>query len=134
MNAEENKRIAQRAFDALLSGNLDPLRTLLAPNAVLHQCGFLKPIPAQAILQGEFPRFRLIDDRQVKLERIVGEGELVALHWYTSGRYSDPDLPDLDGTKLNFSSMTFIRLEAGQIAEIWNIQDTSTMQSQLRES
>lgn len=28
--------------------------------------------------------------------------------------------------------MTFIRFEDGKIAEIWNIQDTATMQTQLR--
>jgi len=29
--------------------------------------------------------------------------------------------------------MTFVRLEQGKIAEIWNIRDTSTLETQLRE-
>jgi predicted ester cyclase len=133
VTADENKRIAQQAGEALLTGDLGPLETLLAPNAVLHQCGFLKPIAASAIFQRGFPANSPVADRVFKLERIIGEGDMVALHWYTSGRYSDPGSPELDGTMVSFPSMTFFRIEGGQIVEIWNIQDTTTMQSQLRE-
>lgn len=65
------------------------------------------------------------------LERLIGEGDLVALHWWTTGRYRDPASPELDGKEISFPSMTFIRFEGGTIAEIWNIQDTATMHSQL---
>jgi predicted ester cyclase len=30
--------------------------------------------------------------------------------------------------------MTFVRFEDARIAEIWNIQDTATLQSQLQEA
>jgi ketosteroid isomerase-like protein len=131
MNLEQNKQIAHRAFDALMAGDLTPLGDLLAPDAVLHQCGFLHAIPAHSILSGEFPGRSLVEDRHVQLEQIIGEGDLVALHWRTTGRYHDPASPELDGTETSFPSMTFIRVEAGKIAEIWNIQDTATMHAQL---
>ena len=131
MTVEQNKEIAGRAFEALMAGNLSGTGDLMAPGATLHQCGFLDPIPAHALLSGDFPRWRLLVDRQVHLERMIGEGDLVALHWRTTGRYSDPDTPDLDGKSVSFPSMTFIRFEGDKIAEIWNIQDTSTMQTQL---
>lgn len=133
MSSDTNKQIVRRAFEALMDGDLDPLRDLLAPGALLHQCGFLDPIPAQAILQGEFPRQGRLRDRAVRLERMVGEGDTVALHWQTSGIYSDPDSPQRDGTPVSFPSMTFVRLVAGRIAEIWNIQDISTLQMQLEQ-
>jgi ketosteroid isomerase-like protein len=131
MTSEENKQIAQRAFKALMARDLNGIKDLLAPDATLHQCGFLDPIPARALVSGEFSRWRLLLDRQVHLERMVGEGDLVAMQWRTTGRYSDPNMPDLDGRSVSFPSMTFIRFEGGKIAQMWNIQDTSTMQTQL---
>ena len=132
MTAEQNKEVASRAFEALMARDLNRLEPLLAPGAVLHQCGFPEPIPVRSITRGEFPRWRLLDDRQVQLERIVGEADLVALHWRTTGKYNDPATPELNGKPVSFPSMTFIRFEGSKIAEIWNIQDTTTMQMQLQ--
>jgi ketosteroid isomerase-like protein len=131
MSSDVNQQTVRRAFQALVDGNLGPLRDLLAPGAVLHQCGFLEPISAQAILQRDLSMQGRLQDRQFQLERIVGEGDTVALHWRTSGRYSDPDSAARDGTHVSFPSMTFVRMADGQIAEIWNIQDISTLQTQL---
>lgn len=132
MGTDENKQIVRRAFEALMAGDLSPLRELLAPNAVLHQCGFLDPIPGEAMLQRNLPGGPRFRDRRFTLERMVGEGDDVALHWRTSGRYADPDSPRLDGTPVSFPSMSFVRLENGRIAEIWNIQDMSTLQTLLQ--
>ena len=131
MTVEDAKQIARRAFEALMESDLSSLRELLAPNAVLHQCGFLKPIPAASILSGEFPRRSPLVDRQMRLERTVTEGDLVALHWTTTAKYTDLDSPEIDGKTVRFPSMSFIRVEDGKIVEIWNIQDTTTMQMQL---
>lgn len=130
-SSEDNKQIVRRAFDALTSGDLSPLADLLLPDAHLHQCGFLEPIPAGALVRGEFPGASRLSDRQVHLKCIIGEGDLIALHWSTSGRFSDPDSPVLDGQPVSFPSMTFVRLEGGKIAEIWNIQDRATLETQL---
>lgn len=131
MSSDTNKQIVRRAFEALMDGELGPLRDLLAPDAVWHQCGFLDPIPAHAILERDLSMRGRLRDREVWLERMVGEGETVALHWRTSGRYADPDSPERDGMQVSFPSMTFVRVTDGRIAEIWNIQDISTLQTQL---
>lgn len=131
MSNESDKQIVHRAFEALMDGDLGPLGDLLAPDAVLHQCGFLDPIPAQVILQRDLSMRGRLRDREFRLERMIGEGDTVALHWRTSGRYADPDSPDRDGMYVSFPSMTFVRMAGGRIAEIWNIQDISTLQTQL---
>lgn len=131
MTNSDNKELVRRGFEALMDGDLRPLRDLLAPDAVLHQCGFLTPIPARAFLQGDFPARGRLQNREVQLNQMIGEGDLVALHWRTRGRYSDPDSPQRDGMHVSFPSMTFVRIAGGRIAEIWNIQDTSTLQTQL---
>jgi ketosteroid isomerase-like protein len=134
VSVDQNKDIARRAFASLMNGDLHALNEVLSPDAVLHQCGFLEPIPARAILRGEFPGAGRVQDRDIQLERIIGEGDLVALHWRTSGRFSNPDKPEIDGRHVSFPSMSFIRFEGGAIAEIWNIQDIATRQSQLDEA
>src|SRR5205085_4467564 len=97
MSVEDTKQVARRAFEALTAGDRGALQNLLAPEAVLHQCGFLDPLPAHSFLSGEFPRRGPLIDRQVRLQRMIGEGDLVALHWLTTGRYRDPESPELDG-------------------------------------
>ena len=134
MSVEENKQIVRQAFEALMADDLTPLGALLATDAVLHQCGFLAPIPASVLLQGGFPAGRRIADREVRLERIIGEDDIVALHWRTTGRFPATDPPERDGKPVSFPSMTFLRLENDRIAEIWNIQDVSTLKSQLDNS
>jgi ketosteroid isomerase-like protein len=133
MSTDENKRIAHQAFEALAAGDLSPLADLLAGDAILHQCGFLEPLPARAVLEGRFPGQRRILDREVRLEQSVGEGDRVALHWRTSGRMSDSEAADGEAKPVSVPAMTFIRFERGKIAEIWNIQDTATLQSQLQD-
>jgi ketosteroid isomerase-like protein len=134
MTVDERKEMARRFFDVFAAGDLTRLRDLLPPDAVIHQCGFLAPIAGRAVLQGTFRAGRRIRDREVRLERLIGEGDTVALHWRTNGVYVDPASPERDGVRVSFPSMTFVRFENGRIAEIWNIQDTSTLQSQIDEA
>jgi len=92
MTLEENKQVVGRAFEALMAGDLQPVQDLLAPDAVLHQCGFLKPMPVRVFISGAAPGMR-IEDRRLRIERMIGEGDLVAVHWTTTGRNSAPDEP-----------------------------------------
>jgi ketosteroid isomerase-like protein len=132
MSVEENKQLVRRAFEALAAGNREAIGGFLGPEAVIHQCGFLKPFPVRTLLSGGFPRMP-IADRTLRIERIIGEGNLVALHWRGSGRFLAPDEPEIDGRPVSVPWMTFVRVDGGKIAEIWNIRDTSTLETQLRE-
>src|SRR5947209_6661886 len=134
MTIDEQKQIARQVFDAFADGDVAPLQGALAPGAVIHQCGFLQPISGESFLQGGFRPGSRIRDRMVRLEHMIGEGDILALHWRTTGHHAEPEPPKRDGTPVNFSSMTFVRFEDARIAEIWNIQDTATLQSQLREA
>ena len=138
MTVEENKYIARRAFEAMQAGDLGPIGDLLTTDAVIHQCGFLEPIPVRRLIgdagtPSAFPGGGRIAGRRVRLERMIGEDDLVALHWTATGQYVAPDEPEIDGRPVSVPWMTFLRIEDGLIAEIWNIQDTATLQSQLRE-
>jgi ketosteroid isomerase-like protein len=135
MSPEENKQIVRGAFEALMAGDLRPLDDLFTAQALVHQCGFLEPLPAQTLVGGAITRNALpggqIAERIMQLERIVAEDDLVALHWTVSGRFSAPEEPEIDGAAVSVPWMTFVRLADGKIAEMWNIRDTSTLQTQL---
>lgn len=131
MTIEDNKAIVRRAFEALMSDDLNPLDDLLSPDCVLHQCGFLEPIRGvdaiKSLPGGDGP----ISRQEVRLERIAGDGDTVAIHWSTIGTCLDPESSEGARRPVSFMSMSFLQLEGGKITEIWNIQDMSTMWAQL---
>ena len=129
----ENKAITRAAIEALMTDNDAAIEGALAPDCVLHQCGVLEPIRGVEKIRHRRPD-RFLTERNVRLEQIVMEGDLVAIHWRTSGLYADPMRPDRNGQPISFMSMSFLRLEQGKIQEIWNIQDMSTVAAQLGDS
>jgi hypothetical protein len=131
MAGNDTSAVVAAAFEALHSGDVEPVRGLLAPDAQLHQCGFLNPISLIRLLDGGFTIGDRIHEREIHVEHVVAEGDLVALHWRTTGLYTDPSEPDLAAVPVDVPSMTFIRLADGLFAEVWNIQATSTLSSQL---
>ncbi len=128
---DENKAIARAAFEALMAGDPAPLEQLLAPDCVLHQCGWLQPIRGARSIERLRANRGPVTERRVQLEAMVAEGNMVAIHWHTDGVYDDPDDPRRSGQPVSFPNMSFLRLEGGKIVEIWNIQDVSTMWSQI---
>jgi hypothetical protein len=132
MAGEDNTGpVVRAAFEGLHAGNVEPLRGMLAPDAQLHQCGFLHPFPLSRLLDGGFTVGGRIRERAVHIEHVVAEGDFVVLHWRTTGLFADPEEPDVIGAPIDVPSMTLIRLADGMIAEAWNIQATSTLSSQL---
>ena len=127
---DDNRAIVRAAFDAFMSDDQSALDDLLAPDCVLHQCGFLEPIRgAEAIRHRRAGQF--LSERQTHLKQIVADGDLVAIQWQTSGLYANAHRPDKLGQPILFGSMSFMRLDGGKIREIWNIQDMSTVSAQL---
>lgn len=130
MSSEENKAIVLAAFGALMNGNLDPLDGLVASDCVMHQCGFLEPVRGIEAIK-RLPGGRIVSDRRASLDTIVGEGDTVAIRWLTTGLYADANDPERVGRPVAFACMSFLRVEGGKIQEIWNIQDMSSMWSQI---
>lgn len=130
MANDEHKAIVHAVMEAMMSDDPTRLDDLLAPECVLHQCGLLEPIRGAAAITGRRVG-RFLSDPQVQLERLVSEGDLIAVHWRTSGHYANPNRPSKSGQPISFGSMSFLRLDGGKIQEIWNIQDMSTVAAQL---
>lgn len=133
MSTEANKAIALRAHEAFVNGDIEALRGYLAPDCVLHQCGFLEPIRGARHIAEFAGGGGAVLERKRWVETVVAEGDTVAIRWTTSGRYTGPMLEGAAGKQVIFSSMTFVCLQDGRIVEIWNIQDTASLRTQLEE-
>src|SRR5581483_2504146 len=110
MSVDDNRGVVTLAFEALTSGERGPVADLLAPGCVLHQCGVPHPIPAASFLERARTGEGRIAGREMRLERIVAEGDQVALHYRTAGTFRDSASPQRDGKPVDFPSMAFMRI------------------------
>ena len=133
MDRTDYKQLVTHAHDAFLAGDATALAECLSEDCVLHQCGFLHPIVGAAAIAKLGRRAEAgLSDRQRRIVSVIAEGDVVALRTTVSGRqtgvwFGQP----ASGTKVAFDMMTFVRVADGKIAEIWNIQDTATILTQL---
>jgi predicted ester cyclase len=134
ITTEENKAMVLRAHEAFLAGDTATLESLLAPDCALHQCGFLEPLRGSRLFELIRGGGQALSDRKRWVEAVVAEGDTVAIRWTTTGRHTGFLIREPTGKQVSFSSMTFVRVRDGRISEIWNIQDTSTLRTQLWES
>ena len=132
MTVDETKALVLRAHQAFVAGDMATLETVLAPECVLHQCGFLEPLRGDRLRDLIRGGLRL-SQRRSWIEAVVAEGDTVAICWTTTGRHTNFLIREPTGRQLTFSSTTFIRVEGDRIAEIWNIQDTASLATQLAE-
>ncbi|HZT97446.1 MAG TPA: nuclear transport factor 2 family protein [Chloroflexota bacterium] len=129
---DQPKQVVERAFEAFAAGDVETLRSVLAPDCVLHQCGFLNPVTgADAILELAGRSEGRLSDRTRRISAIVSEGDLVAIRSTVTGKHTGPMFRNPTGRQLQFDVMMFVRLAGGKVAEIWNIQDTASILSQL---
>ena len=77
-------------------------------------------------LHGAFP------DWSEDIKRIVAEGDLVVIHYVSSGTNQGQWLgKPPTGNKVHVNEMSIFRIEDGRIAEQWLLPDMGSMQQQL---
>ena len=71
-------------------------------------------------------------DLKVAVERTVAEGDLVAVHWSSSGTNSvkTESFPG-NGKTVAIDGMTFFRFKDGRIVEEWTTYDNLSLMKQL---
>ena len=114
-------------------GKLDRLADFYADGVVRHVPERPDPIVGLEAnkayiqgLRGAFP------DGRIELVRLLADDGWVAVHWVWSGTQPGP-LPGLPATgkPLRLVGMSFIRIENGKAAEIWDVDDRLSMLEQL---
>ena len=128
---EQNKALAKRAFDELLSkGRFEVAEQLYAKDFVNH--GIHRDISLeedQAALRGWHQAF---SDLSIVPEKLIAEGDMVAVYWIARGTNTGAGngLP-ATGKKVEQSGITIWRIVNGKIKEEWSAFDQLSMMKQL---
>jgi steroid delta-isomerase-like uncharacterized protein len=128
---EQNKAIARRAFDEILSkGRFELASELYAKDFVnhgIHRNASLEE--DQAALKGWHQAF---SDITIVPEKLIAEGDLVAIYWIARGTNTGTGngLP-ATGKKAELAGITIWRIVDGKIREEWSAFDQLSMMQQL---
>jgi steroid delta-isomerase-like uncharacterized protein len=128
---EQNKAVARRAFDEILSkGRFDLASELYAKDFVnhgIHRNASLEE--DQAALKGWHQAF---SDITIVPEKLIAEDDLVAIYWIARGTNTGTGngLP-ATGKKAELAGITIWRIVDGKIKEEWSAFDQLSMMQQL---
>ena len=128
---EQNKAIAKRAFEEVLSGGRFELAEQLYAkdfvNHGIHRDATLEE--DQAALKGWHQAFSVIT---IVPEKLIAEGDLVAIYWIARGTNTGTGngLP-ATGKKGELAGITIWRIVDGKIKEEWSAFDELSMMQQL---
>jgi len=133
MQTRTPEELVQAWFERVWNqGDESAIDDILSPTGVVHglpggpingPSGF-KPF-AQSF-RSAFPDIRIV------ARRCVTEGNMCAAHCDVEGTHTGHGIGIAPtGRKMNFSGMSFVRSENGQIQEAWNTFDFLTLYQQL---
>jgi len=128
---EQNKALAKRAFDELLSkGQFELAQQLYAKDFINH--GIHRDISLdedQAALKGWHQAF---SDITIVPDKLIAEGDLVAIYWIARGTNTGTGngLP-ATGKKVEQAGITIWRIVDGKIKEEWSAFDQLSLMQQL---
>jgi steroid delta-isomerase-like uncharacterized protein len=128
---EQNKAVARRAFEEILSrGRFELAEQLYAKDFInhgIHRDASLEE--DQAALKGWHQAF---SDISIVPEKLIAEGDLVAIYWIARGTNTGTGngLP-ATGKKAELAGITIWRIVDGKIKEEWSAFDQLSMMQQL---
>src|SRR5213596_3157607 len=128
---EQNKAIARRAFEEILShGRFELAEQLYAKDFInhgIHRDASLEE--DQAALKGWHQAF---SDISIVPEKLIAEGDLVTIYWIARGTNTGTGngLP-ATGKKAELAGITIWRIVNGKIKEEWSAFDQLSMMQQL---
>src|SRR6266480_2202754 len=128
---EQNKAIAKRAFEEILSkGRFELASQLYAKDFVnhgIHRNASLEE--DQAALKGWHKAF---PDVSIVPEKLIAEGDLVTIYWIARGTNTGTgNGRPATGKKAELAGITIWRIVNGKIKEEWSAFDQLSMMQQL---
>jgi steroid delta-isomerase-like uncharacterized protein len=128
---EQNKAIAKRAFDEILSrGRFELAEELYSKNFINHGIHSMANLQEdQEALKGWHQAF---PDVVVTAEKLIAEGDLVTVYWIARGTNTGTGngLP-ATGKRAELAGITIWRIVDGKIKEEWSAFDQLSMMQQL---
>ena len=133
-DAEANKALVQRAFQAFNQGDVKTLNDAFDPKGPIHGRRGQDKLQGGPFteLKDSCPMCAALSNRQIKIDLIVAEGDLVAVRSTWSGKYSGT----VRGTTVADKDVSviytnFYRVAGGKIVENWYQQDSLGLAEQL---
>ncbi len=131
-DAARNKAVARSFFeDVLDKGKMEDYAKSHAPDFVAHsEGGRLASLDEDMTAARE--QRKALPDMRVKVNQIVGEGDLVSVYWTASGTNTAAGwgIP-ATGKSVSVNGMTFFRFERGVIREEWSVINMYSIFKQL---
>lgn len=131
---ERNKRLVRHMNDEVWNkGNLEIMDELYAPDFVRHFLPDGTELRGIDSLREHVRRHRAaFPDWGEEIRHIVAEGDLVMLHFVSTGTNEGSWLGHPPtGRRVQINEVSILRIEAGRIAEQWLMPDIFSMQQQL---
>lgn len=134
MGVDENKEVVRRFYtEVWVNGNFDVARELFADDYVRHDLRPTQALPGgegQAKIASDF--YRAFPDLDVRLELLVGEGDIVVGRWSARGTHDGQwGAVEPTGRRIEFSAVNIFRLAGGKVIEIWNYRDDLGLMQQV---
>jgi len=120
---EKNKAVARSFFEEVLSpGRLEKYSESHTPDFVAH--GTNRDYTLAEDLAAARDERTAMPDMQMAVNRMVAEGDLVAVHWTAWGTNTQAGMGfPATGKKIKISGITIFRFKAGKISEEWSAWD-----------
>lgn len=134
MGVEENKALVLRFYEQVWNeGNVEVADEVFAPDYVRHD---LRPTQARPGPEGQreiATAFRAaFPDLRMRVDLILGEGDLVAARWTTEGTNTGSwGGRPATGARATFSGVNVFRFADGKVVELWNHRDDLGIMQQL---
>jgi steroid delta-isomerase-like uncharacterized protein len=126
-----NQRTAAHVFLAKMGkGDFSGLDRIYAPRIAVHSGG--KSFTLEQDNESGKALRAAAPDMKVSVERMAGDGDLVAVHWRATGTNSaaSAGMPG-NGKPFDVEGMTFFRFDHDRIIEEWSVTDWMTLMRQL---
>src|SRR5215218_1590701 len=122
MSAEENKAVVRREQEELwnYTGNLDAADEIFAPEQ------------AEAAKQEAADFRRGFPDVVSTIEDLIAEGDKVVARWRARATHQGEYMGiSPTGKEVEFTGISFYRIEGGKIVQSWNIEDELGLMRQI---
>jgi len=133
-NVEQNKALVRRLFEAIRTGDLatsnelnDPKAIVHTPSGTTHEAG-----GPHSDLKSALPMCVAVNPREVSIELMIAEGDLVVVRSTLRGKHSGElgGVPPT-GRDITMTYVNIYRIRDGRIVENWASSDRLSLMKQL---
>jgi steroid delta-isomerase-like uncharacterized protein len=130
--SEQNAVIARKFIAAFAAGDTATLTKIVAENMVDHSSPPGTKPGRQGLLDA-VTMFRIgFPDIQISVDRVVAEGDSVAVYGRIAGTNTGPLMgAPATGKRADFGYMDMYKISNGQIVEVWHVENIAGMLTQL---